>query len=68
MQIEAKRKKRYNLTYLLRNSGIKINTRKRCIYFNETNITGIAKNHYVTTMLRDYNYTLIRDPQLKINF
>jgi len=60
-------KRRYNITYTLRQNGFKINSKRKeiSIYFRE--IPKIIDNRHIIELVKTYSYSLVENRQLELN-
>lgn len=59
-------KRKYNLTYKARRQGVIINTKRRYVYFTDQDINTLVRNPHALSLIREYDYALKRNQQLKL--
>lgn len=66
--MDKRKKKRYNLTYRLRNKGYEIDTRrmKVVIPFTEERLNRVMANDQVRALITEFNYMLKKSRQLRL--
>lgn len=64
--MDPKTKRRYNLTYLARKSGFVINSRKKQVVAYFEDLTKIVQNNSASSLIKEYNYTVTENRQLKM--